>query len=223
MLELNNDHYLSLLVYKRHMLAWFNIISLMREINFTKHALREESKRIRSEITPSECRQSSKKICGHIENWESFRAAETVLTYLPMRNEVDLTPLFGTNQRKIWVIPCIQPGGLMTFHEYDRKTLVRHALGMLEPDPESPATSPDGIDCVLVPGLAYDLSGWRLGYGGGYYDRFLSGFKGVSVGITYNALLFDEVPYDEHDIPVQFIGTEQGITLATNWCNRTHS
>jgi len=180
-------------------------------IKSKKDDLRKHGKDIRGGITTGEVRQASKTICSWIESWQSYKEASTVLTYLPMRNEVDLTPLIPRSPQKKWVIPCVRPSGRMTFHAYDPSTLLLHPLGMLEPDPESPVTVPDDIDCVLVPGLAFDRSGWRLGYGGGFYDRFLTGFKGASAGITYDRLLFDNVPHDSHDIPVQYVVTESGI------------
>ena len=180
-------------------------------IKLKKDDLRRHSKEIRAGITAGEVRQASKTICSWIESWQSFKGASTVLTYLSMRNEPDLTLLFSHCPQKKWVIPCIRPAGRMTFHTYDKSTLTRHPLGMLEPDPESPVTVPDDIDCVLVPGLAFERSGWRLGYGGGFYDRFLAGFMGASAGITYDRLLFDQIPHDSHDIPVQYVATESGI------------
>jgi len=181
-----------------------------------KDALRKQGKDIRAGMTADEVAQDSKAVCSWIESWQPFKAASTVLTYLPMRNEVDLTALITQCPQKKWVIPLIHPAGKMTFHRYEPSTLIRHPLGMLEPDPGSPATAPEEIDCVLVPGLAFDRSGWRLGYGGGFYERFLAGFMGVSIGITYDKLLFDQVPHDHHDIPVQFVVTESGIIPASN-------
>ena len=181
------------------------------DIVLTKDQLRLESKRIRASMTADECRQASEAICLYIESWECFQAAGTVLTYLPMRNEVDLTALFSRCRQKKWVIPRIRSEGQMTFHTYDPSKLVRHAFGMLEPDPDSPVTSPRDIQLALVPGLIFDSAGWRLGYGGGYYDRFLSGYEGISAGITYRRLLVEKVPHGLKDIPVQFVITETGI------------
>jgi 5-formyltetrahydrofolate cyclo-ligase len=65
-----------------------------------------------------------------------------------------------------------------------------------------------------VPGLAYDRCGWRLGYGGGYYDRFLKNFTGASVGITYQSLLLGSIPHHAHDISMQWIVTEQELIQA---------
>ena len=99
----------------------------------------------------------------------------------------------------------------MVFHPYDPGRLIRHPFGMTEPAPDSPAVAPGEIQLALVPGLTFDRRGWRLGYGGGYFDRFLAMFSGVSVGITFQTLLLDTLPHDAHDVSMHWLATEAGI------------
>jgi 5-formyltetrahydrofolate cyclo-ligase len=183
---------------------------------FTKDQLRQESKRIRAALREEACQDASATICCHIQDWGVFQEAEVVLTYMPMRREVDLTPLCARFQKKGWAIPRIRPGGEMVFQVYDPTQLVLHPYGMLEPGPLCPVIPPEAIQLALVPGLAFDLNGWRLGYGGGFYDRFLCSYRGSYAGITYQALLKEDVPHDSHDIPMQFLITETGIKSASN-------
>jgi 5-formyltetrahydrofolate cyclo-ligase len=83
---------------------------------------------------------------------------------------------------------------------------------MLEPDPALPVIPANQVELVLTPGLAYDLHGWRLGYGGGFYDRFLSEQRTcISIGVTYQALLQTDLPHLEYDVPVQYFVTEDGV------------
>jgi 5-formyltetrahydrofolate cyclo-ligase len=98
----------------------------------------------------------------------------------------------------------------MVFHLYEAGHLEKHPFGMLEPALHLPVVLPEEIHLALVPGLAFDRSGWRLGYGGGYYDRFLMDFKGISAGIVFQALLLEEVPHSPLDIPMHWIISEQG-------------
>ena len=177
-----------------------------------KDQLRQESKRIRSALTEDACQDASAGIRRHIQEWAVFQEAGMVLTYMPMRREVDLTPLLSRFQKKTWAIPRIRTGGEMVFQAYDPSRLVLHAYGMLEPALSCPVIPPETIQLALVPGLAFDLDGWRLGYGGGFYDRFLCNFQGSYAGITYQALLKENVPHDAHDIAMQFVITEAGIT-----------
>jgi 5-formyltetrahydrofolate cyclo-ligase len=128
-----------------------------------------------------------------------------------MGSEVDLSPLFSQFPQKEWGIPRVLPGNRMAFHLYEPSKLIRHPYGMLEPDPGCPVISTEEVQLAFVPGLAFDLEGWRLGYGGGFYDRFLSGFTGNHAGITYQMLLAESIPHAHHDIPMQFLITENGI------------
>ena len=177
-----------------------------------KRHLRAQSRQVRKALGEDFQRQASAAICLHIESWPLFRASETVLTYMPMRGEVDLRPLLERHTYKRWLLPRIQPEGRMNFPPYDPGHLIRHPYGMLEPDPNLPIVPVEDIQLALVPGLAFDRQGWRLGYGGGFFDRFLAGFAhGVSLGVTYHALLFDQLPHHQDDIPVQYLVMEEGL------------
>ena len=186
--------------------------------NDPKTALRQQCKDIRNSLGNETRRAASEAICAHIAGWQVFQYAQTILTYMPMRAEVDLTPLLARFPSKRWVLPRIIPeeNHRMVFHPYDPARLVIHPFGMAEPAADSPQIGADGIELVLVPGLAYDKSGWRLGYGGGYFDRFLSNFAGVSAGVVFEALLFDSLPRAEHDVPVNWIATERGIVQSAH-------
>ncbi len=179
-----------------------------------------ESRRLcraqRAALSEAQRLQASQAICCLIEEWPIFRQSRVVLTYMPMRQEVDLTALLDRWPEKVWVLPRLGEGPerQMTFHAYHPLRLIRHRFGMLEPAPDLPLISPQTIHLALVPGLAFDRHGWRLGYGGGYFDRFLRGFSGVSLGVTYQALLVDDLPHDEFDVPVQWIVTEAGLFAA---------
>lgn len=166
---------------------------------------------MRAALDDATRQQASERICRHIAAWAIFKRANPIAIYLPMRYEVDLTPLFSSHPEKKWVVPRIQPGGLMTFHAYDSGKVVRHAFGMLEPDPGCQSVPAQDIELVLVPGLAFDREGWRLGYGGGFYDRFLSETQGFSTGVTYQIMVQPHIPHLSHDIPMQFLVTERGI------------
>jgi len=177
-----------------------------------KKQLRRQCMEKRASLAEDFRRQASFAICRHILSWDIFQKAEVIFTYMPMNEEVDLLPLMAGNPRKNWVIPRIQPHSRMILHPYNPRMLIRHKYGMLEPDPSLPEISPGRVDLVLVPGLAYDLNGWRLGYGGGFYDTFLSAATHLAtLGITYHALLLDDLPHLEHDIPVRALVTEDGL------------
>ena len=182
------------------------------DISVLKEQLRQQCRKKRVSLSEDSRSQASLSIRRYIQLWSVFQEAQVIFTYMPMNEEVDLLPLLTDNPQKEWVIPRIQPHNQMILHPYHPQKLVRHRFGMLEPDSTLPRVSPDRVELVLVPGLAFDQKGWRLGYGGGFYDTFLSALPGlVTLGITYHTLLLDELPHMTHDIPVMALVTEKGI------------
>lgn len=182
-----------------------------------KHQLRQQCKSIRKELGEETHRRASAAICAHLAAWDVFQSSDVILAYMPMRTEVDLRSLLMDFPEKRWLLPRILPGeyGRMVFHDYDAQNLVVHPYGMAEPAPHLPQVPREKIQLVLVPGLAFDRSGWRLGYGGGYFDRFLNSFSGVSVGVVFRALLLDSLPHGEHDVPMRWLVTEEGLKQIT--------
>ena len=186
------------------------------DIYFAKQKLRQKCKHIRNSLDAGFRTKSCQDICDHIADWDVFQKANVVLTYMPMQNEVDLTPLLRCYHLKKWVIPRILPENQMVFQQYDPDKLILHTYGMWEPAPDCPVIPSAEIDLALVPGLAFDAQGWRLGFGGGFYDRFLCNYKGVTLGIAYHSLFLERVVYDSYDIPMRFVVTEKGVKKTGN-------
>jgi len=186
---------------------------MLPSIHDQKGKLRQRCKTIRKELGDEIRQSASNAICTYLSNWDVFQRAKTILTYMPMRTEVDLRPLLTEFPDRHWSLPRILPGGegIMLFHQYDPENLIVHPLGMAEPAPHLPQVPPAEIELVLAPGLAFDRNGWRLGYGGGYFDRFLKDFRGVSVGVLFQALLLNAIPHGEYDVPVSWLVTEGGL------------
>ncbi|MBI5932976.1 MAG: 5-formyltetrahydrofolate cyclo-ligase [Chloroflexi bacterium] len=178
-----------------------------------KIQLRKECRAARKALGEMGRARASLAICKRLAAWTMFTASETILTYMPIKSEVDLTPLLERFPQKRWVLPRIRPeeNHRMDFHRYDAARLIQHPFGMMEPTPDAPTLAADEIELTLVPGLAYDRRGYRLGYGGGYYDRFLSRFRGLSAGIVFHDLWLDLIPHGAHDVTVQWVVTEQDI------------
>jgi 5-formyltetrahydrofolate cyclo-ligase len=180
-------------------------------VSLAKRLLRSRCRQTRDDLGEAHRQQASRRICEHILAWSTFQSAGIVLTYLPMRGEVDLRPLFEQAPQVQWGIPRVVdlPESHLLFHAYRPDRLVRHRYGMLEPDPSAPLVAPEEADLILVPGLAFDWRGFRLGYGGGYYDRLLGKLtRPATLGICYQALLLDEIPHGAHDVAVTHLVTE---------------
>lgn len=136
----------------------------------------------------------------------------TVLSYLPMTDEVDLSGIHDLDRCRIAATRTPQSGRL-SVHELEPDRLEQHRLGFLQPCGDAPTVPLDGIDVVLVPGLAFDRRGNRLGRGKGYYDDLLERLPVgvVRVGVTVDELLVDAAPTESHDQRVAWVATQSGV------------
>lgn len=156
----------------------------------------------------------SADICKRLISLEEFAEAELVLLYYPIRSEIDILPVakeaISRGKRIAFPISLPKASTLVFRCITSLSHLTEGAYGIPEPrlSYDEPYFSKTTL-CV-VPALAFDRSGHRLGYGKGYYDRFLSAFEGVSVGVAYSELMVDSLPTDAYDIPVNIIITETG-------------
>ena len=136
------------------------------------------------------------------------------MLYYPVRGEIDLRPLFGEilkDPQKVLILPKVTRDGDMLAVELAEGTpLVKGVFGIPEPA-GGRIFKPEKIDFVAVPGVAFDKRGCRLGMGKGFYDRFLPRVKGVKVGVGYDFQLVEEVPCEEHDIPLDLVVTPKGV------------
>lgn len=176
-----------------------------------KKQLRAVCRQRRDELGEDHRRQASERICGSIRDWPPFRSARVVFAYLPMPGELDLRPLIAASPGAQWAIPRVvdSPERHLVFHAYRPERLIRHRFGMLEPDPALPQIPPDQADLIIVPGLAFTRAGYRLGYGGGFYDRLLAQpSRATTLGACFHALLLDDIPHEQHDLPVGTLVTE---------------
>lgn len=155
-------------------------------------------------------------ICRALLATASFRFAKTVLAYAPTRYEVDITPVFAEVLRlgKRLAFPrCIEKG-VMTFHIAEPDELEMGAHHILAPKADAPLLTDTGASVCLVPAVVFDTYGYRIGYGGGYYDRFLSAYEGTTVGIIRSNFILPELPHGRYDRAVHAIVTEKGVRPA---------
>jgi 5-formyltetrahydrofolate cyclo-ligase len=177
-----------------------------------KQTLRAQCRALRDALTAEAVATASARICERLAAWPIFQQAQTVAAYMAFGNEINLAPLMKQSHDKRWAIPrtLVKPEPRLVFHPYDPTRLARHPFGMLEPDASLPVVEPHELDMILVPGVAFDRCGYRLGFGGGFYDRFLSRVTTTKVGIIYAALLVEQVPREPFDQPVDFLVSEIG-------------
>ena len=143
--------------------------------------------------------------------------AHTLLLFCGMDAEPDTSRLFAPllARGKRIVLPRMLPGRQMEVRQfYPDHPLAMHPFGILEPDECSPLIAPEDIDLVLVPALCYDKKGFRLGMGGGYYDRWLTRYSGPAMGLCREGLLQNALPFEPHDRPVDVVITPTQVIRA---------
>ncbi|MEL7140917.1 MAG: 5-formyltetrahydrofolate cyclo-ligase [Cyanobacteria bacterium J06631_9] len=165
---------------------------------------------------PQRIRQEkSASICQHLQNWPTFQRSKLTLAYCSANGEPDLGALLQQPQRS-WGLPRCE-GKKLIWHRWfptSQWPLAPGAFGITEPHPKSPVVEPYKVDLILVPCIACDVNGYRLGYGGGFYDRMLSdrSWKNkTTLGIVFEYARVPKLPRDVWDIPLDGICTESGL------------
>ena len=133
-----------------------------------------------------------------------YKEAKTIATYLSFPHEFQTQELIeqALKDGKKVLIPKTYPKGRMEFVIYDPQQLVKTSFGLLEPQGDLEVVEPSQIDLIHVPGLAFTTEGYRIGYGGGYYDRYLEHFAGHTMSTIYPCQV-QEFNSEDHDIAVQ--------------------
>lgn len=184
----------------------------------TKQELRQILRDRRKGVTEEQQRATDRAIAEAIARSELFQNASTLLLYAPMKGEINLLPLarMAQNQGKAIAFPrCDTEANTMAFYVLpEGMRLIPGAYGIPEPPADAPLCVPDEQTLCILPGLSFDLAGNRLGYGKGYYDRYVSNFPGVTLGAISASMLLRSVPTEAHDVPVQWICTEHGMRRA---------
>jgi 5-formyltetrahydrofolate cyclo-ligase len=186
------------------------------DIRSYKQRLRKKYTAIRSGLTQEQRRETDSLILGRLLRSAPYRDCATLLCYVSTDQEADTRGLIEqalADGKRVCVPCCIKGTREMSFHIIESlHELVPRAFGILEPDPEkSPRLTDFSGSICIVPGLAFDFSGHRLGYGGGYYDRFLKAYEGAAVGICYQSCMRRSLIHGRYDVACDYVVTEKGI------------
>ncbi len=190
----------------------------MNSIKKEKDELRAKYLAARSEMDESVRRERDAAVCKYAVGLMSFRYAEYVLLYAAKDCEIcvdEIAREAWKRGKKVAFPRCDKTTHTMKYHVVSSlDELAVDSYGIEEPSEDAPVYDPAsdvGSAVCFVPGLLYDKSGFRLGYGKGFYDRYLSAFAGSKIGVVYSDYIMDTVPRGRFDVTVDVLLTEKGV------------
>jgi len=179
-----------------------------------KAGLRSRIRARLDKISAARRAAASLKLCARLEEQSFFQTAATILFFAPLPDEADVWPLLPE---------ALAAGKIVALPQFDAATqnyvvrrvqnfpdeIVPGQFRVREPKPDCAIIPLEKFDLVLVPGVAFDLRGNRLGRGRGFYDRLLQKVRGLKIGIAFDEQVVKEVPAGKPDVPVNFILTSE--------------
>ncbi|MDI3480365.1 MAG: 5-formyltetrahydrofolate cyclo-ligase [Tepidanaerobacteraceae bacterium] len=180
-----------------------------------KKELRSTFLRARSKLAAEDVMEKSGKIMSRLFSLEEFHRANTIMFYVDAKNEVKtgdaITKTLAEGKRV--AVPKVKKGfGLLAVEIKGLDDLLPGAFGIPEP-PGDKGISPEEIDLVVVPGVAFDKNGNRMGYGAGYYDSFLPKLRPEvkKIAVAFEMQVTDNLPTEEHDVKMDMLITENAL------------
>lgn len=197
-----------------------------------RESIRSDTLKLRERLSLPERREKSTKITSHLVEWiQNMKTLEeipfhTIMVYLSIQSEVVTEELIDYlfKQGKRVIAPEVETDNTQLIPRLIQNLetdLEKHNYGMLQPKKACPIISHDQIALIIVPGIAFDLKGYRLGYGKGFYDRFLpTCHNAITIGIAFQEQIVEDTFPQPWDVPVQYIFTENGMVERINLSHR---
>ncbi len=169
----------------------------------------------RKEYSISLWKKNSLEICKKIKSLKVWHTSQNIGFYSAINKEVNLEELIGEaflKNKKVFLPRTWLKEKKLTFHQiFSLSDLKPGTFNILEPSATAPIIDPLKLDLLFVPGVAFDLSKGRLGYGGGFYDRILIQTKAFKIGVAFSFQIFEKLPLEAHDQKVDLVVTESDI------------
>ena len=184
------------------------------QIRNDKKEIRKVNKQKRAEIDAGKKQELDKRICDYIINSMSFKYADTVLMFCPTDEEINILPVFEAARKlgKRVAFPKCFSKGIMKFFYVDDLSLLREGKYGIKAPEGGEEFEKNLHPLCIVPSLAATKDGTRLGYGGGFYDRFLSKFDGISMSVQYDEFVVENLPQEKrYDKKFDVLVTESGV------------
>ncbi len=186
----------------------------------SKDDLRKQISTRLKALSPAQRKSDSEKICARLKGHVFFQEAQSVLLFAPLPEEVDIWPLVEetVNSGRVVALPCFDAdSGIYKSRRVKnlRVEILSGQFGIREPAIGCLEMALDDLDLVMVPGVAFDMRGNRLGRGKGFYDRLLENFRGKKIGLAYEEQMMDAVPAGKLDVRMDLILTPaRGVGIA---------
>jgi len=181
----------------------------------TKQNLRHDLRHQRNAMVSLTVEEKSELAFYRLSHLPEYQSASCIACYVSIKNEMDTQAFIqkALGEGKQVGVPVTKPGGIMNFQTIaELGDLQPVHFGLLEPSADSKKVIlPETFDWVIVPGIAFDRCGHRVGSGGGYYDRFMAQTEAVWIGLAYAFQIVDQVPVEPHDLAMDVIVTEDEV------------
>lgn len=183
----------------------------MEVLKQKKDKLRKDISSLKLQFTERELLEKSEEVFSVVELTGVFQDAKRIFIYYSLPGEVStLNFIEKWKEEKEFFLPVVQ-GDTLTFRKYiSGAELNKSAFGVLEPQGED-FLEYKKVDLIIVPGVSFDRRKNRIGYGKGYYDRFLSSVNIPKMGVCYDFQLLDNIPTDENDIQMDYVISENDL------------
>ena len=187
----------------------------------TKQEIRSAMLTKRTKLSEKLVNSDSSKIIKKILKLSEFKKAKNILLYLPIKNEVDLSPLLLNIKNKRFILPRVEKNKLK-LHVVDHISQTQKGnFNIFEPHTHLEKITAKELDLALIPGVAFTKNGHRIGYGKGFFDRLLKKTLFPKIGVAYNFQIVNNVLGESHDVLMDIIVTEKKIyrTTSQNFSN----
>lgn len=186
----------------------------MNHIKEKKQRLRKKVNKRVASLELEYCKEADQQIFFHATNLSEYKNAETVFCYVGRKEEIDTLPILKDileKGKRLGVPRCIEKGVMKVYEIKSLKELEVGAYGILEPCGSCICIEQSEIDIAFVPCLSSSIEGRRLGYGGGYYDRYLEKTGFTRIVLCREQIIEKEVPVDKHDQKMDIVISEKEI------------
>lgn len=183
-----------------------------------KNELRKKFREKRKNLSPELKSEWDESICKRLCTLASIRYADEILSFSPLAGEVNITDfnMYALDSGRSLYLPRCKTDGSseMSFHLVKSlESLTKGSYSISEPSLDAPvwSNSENMRSVCIIPAMSYDKRGFRLGYGKGFYDRYLASKSSLKIGVCYTSFLSDSLPRGRYDLAVDIIVTEKGI------------